>query len=92
MRKIQCVADASLRRLVWRSRRGMLELDLALEPLRKRLPELDSAELAAAKSLLASEDPYLWSILVTGNGCPLPEHCRLLAKLGIACVPAQLAS
>ncbi len=54
--------DADYNRLCWHSRRGMLELDLVLEPfVKQRYPELPAAEQARYRRLLESEDQDLFS-------------------------------
>jgi antitoxin CptB len=53
-------ADAPYRRLLWRSRRGLLELDLFLEPfLRDRLAGLSRPQQEAYGALLECTDPEL---------------------------------
>lgn len=51
-----------LKALQWRSRRGMLELDVLLEPFtREALVNLSEAEQQTYIRLLACEDPDLFS-------------------------------
>ena len=53
--------DAELRRLRWRCRRGMRELDqLMLRYLDGRWPAADEAERAVFLRLLDTEDDKLW--------------------------------
>lgn len=53
--------DAELRRLRWRCRRGMRELDqLMLRYLDGRWPAADEAERAEFLRLLDTEDDKLW--------------------------------
>ena len=48
-------------RVCWASRRGMLELDLVLEPfVKERYPALDAAEQALYRQLLECEDTELF--------------------------------
>ena len=64
------IDDADYRRLCWHSRRGMLELDLVLEPfVRHRYPQLGPADRASYRRLLECEDSdlYLWLL---GRGAP----------------------
>ncbi len=50
-----------LRRLRWRCRRGMRELDqLMLRYLEQRWPDADASERATFDALLATEDDLLW--------------------------------
>ena len=54
--------DADYNRLCWHSRRGMLELDLVLEPfVKQRYPSLGSADRARYRRLLECEDQDLFS-------------------------------
>ena len=53
--------DAELKRLRWRCRRGMRELDqLMLRYLDQRWPAADDAERSVFLRLLACEDDKLW--------------------------------
>ena len=54
--------EDQIRCLKWRSRRGMLELDVLLEPFtRETLPELNEEDQQAYVRLLECEDPDLFS-------------------------------
>ena len=58
--------DAAYRQVRWRSRRGMLELDLLLVPFAERVyPALGAGEQAAYRRLLECEDRDLsaWLLL-----------------------------
>lgn len=53
--------ETTARRLRWRCRRGMRELDvLMLRYLEQRWPQADGAERAQFERLLESEDDRLW--------------------------------
>lgn len=69
----------------WRSRRGLLELDLLLEPFaRHRLPALDEAQRDCYEQLLAAEDPQLLEWFRNG-AAPSPqlgEMVRLVLEYG----------
>ncbi len=53
--------DVTLRRLRWRCRRGMRELDvLMLRYLDHRWPQADAGERAGFERLLEAEDDLLW--------------------------------
>jgi antitoxin CptB len=53
-------ADSAVRRLEWRSRRGMLELELALKPfVERRLASLSDADRERYARLLEHDD---WDI------------------------------
>jgi antitoxin CptB len=65
--------QADLRRLRWRSRRGMLELDRMFEAyLELRWPQASSEERATFERLLGCEDDRLWRWLV-GHEAPDPD-------------------
>lgn len=69
--------DAELRRLRWRCRRGMRELDqLMLRYLDGRWPAADEAERAQFLRLLDSEDDKLWRWFM---GRERPEDAGLAA-------------
>ncbi|MCG6872157.1 MAG: succinate dehydrogenase assembly factor 2 [Gammaproteobacteria bacterium] len=74
--------DADLGRLRWRSRRGMLELDVLLERFLKRHGEqLDSRDRAAYARLLecADEDLHAW---FSGRmECPHAEFSELIRRV-----------
>jgi len=51
-------------RLIWKCRRGLLELDLVLTQfLERQVPNLSSAELAAFDELLDYPDTELWDVV-----------------------------
>ena len=51
-------------RLMWKCRRGLLELDLVLTQfLERQVPALSSAELAAFDELLDYPDTELWDVV-----------------------------
>ncbi len=56
--------DAARRRLVWKCRRGMRELDVVLTRyLECRYPAADSDEKAAFERLLECQDPLIFAWL-----------------------------
>ena len=56
------LTEDDIRRLKWRSRRGMLELDVLLEPFTSEaLPELSEQDQQTYVQLLECEDPDLFS-------------------------------
>ena len=60
-----------LERVLWRSRRGMLELDLLLVDFaRTRYPHLDEAQQQAYRELLEEDD---WVLLDWLRGRAIPE-------------------
>ncbi len=63
--------DAGDKKLYWRSRRGMLELDLQLVPfLTRRYPDLSPEQKAAYAALLEHED---WQIFDWLQGREQPQ-------------------
>ena len=67
------------RRLSWRCRRGMLELDLLLAGLAERLAAGEAIEQAEA--LLACDDDKLWEVLVAGSRPADPDFSCLAGRL-----------
>lgn len=56
--------DRDTQRVLWRSRRGMLELDILLVAFaRTRYPQLTDAEQQAYRSLLGLDDWLIWDWL-----------------------------
>ena len=56
--------DAAVRRMEWRCRRGMLELDLMFKRfVSQHLPQLNDAQIAALDKLLDLPDNELWSLV-----------------------------
>ena len=73
---------ARLRRLGWRSRRGLLELELVLAPFALgALGSLNSAELDAYEALLENDDLDLYDWLM-GRTEPPAEHAPIVASIG----------
>ena len=72
---------ASLERLKWRSRRGLLELDIVLERFWKNAGDgMDEAEAAALEKLLQLPDNDLLD-LVMGRAQPPDELRHMVHKL-----------
>lgn len=62
--------SAASRRLEWRCRRGMLELDLVFNEFVKHdLHQMNHAQMAALDKLLDLPDNELWSLVLQ----PLPD-------------------
>ena len=78
--------DAQDRRLRWRCRRGMKELDILLECyVREALPAASTAERAAFAALLALPDPLLAGYLL-GEDTPGDEGlARLVGRIRGLC-------
>jgi antitoxin CptB len=76
------IERAALERLKWRSRRGLLELDLVFErfwagPGR----EMDEGEAAALEKLLTLPDNDLVDLVMGRRACPESELRGVLEKL-----------
>ncbi len=70
--------EGHFQRVLWHSRRGMLELDLLLvEFARRRYPLLSKADRSAYRGLLELEDPVLHEWL-QGRRAPVPAFARIV--------------
>ena len=73
--------DQECRRLLWRCRRGMKELDILLERYaRTRLPEAPADQRRTFEQLLELPDPVLADYLL-GQECPAEPQMARLARL-----------
>ena len=60
--------DAALRRMEWRCRRGMLEMDLLfVDFVSRHLPSLNDAQISALDKLLDLPDNQLWNLVSEGE-------------------------
>jgi antitoxin CptB len=76
------IADAEMRRLRWRCRRGLLENDLVLQRfLDRRGGDLDARRLAALDRLLAMDDTDLWDLVSGRAQCAEPGLQEMLTWL-----------
>lgn len=77
-------------RALWRSRRGMLELDLLLTAFaRRRYPQLAAADRTAYLRLLARGDWEIWDWLQGAAPAPGLAHIvRLVAEFNAGGRPA----
>ena len=74
--------DSESRRLLWRCRRGMKELDVLLERFaRETLPSSSPADRQALAELLAQPDPLLAAWLLGGMTPPEPRFAPLTARI-----------
>ena len=79
------LADRDGRRLLWRCRRGMKELDVLLERfVRRGLPPPGSPERAQLARLLELPDPALAELLLGAGGAGDPELDALLRRIAAA--------
>ncbi|OED41362.1 hypothetical protein ACH42_14255 [Endozoicomonas sp. (ex Bugula neritina AB1)] len=73
--------EDQIRCLKWRSRRGMLELDVLLEPFtNEALPKLNEQDQLTYVRLLECEDPDLFSWFMSDER---PEDPQLNRMVGI---------
>ena len=64
----ESIKDAEQRRLAWRCRRGMLEIDIVLQKfVTTYFNELTLTELESFDELLAMSDKDLWNVLSMKN-------------------------
>jgi antitoxin CptB len=76
------VSDVASKRLIWRCRRGMKELDfLLLRYLHKHRALATSDELTAFAEFLELPDPDIARYLLAGDVPPDPRHAALCRKL-----------
>ena len=60
--------DAAVRRMEWRCRRGMLEMDLLfVDFVSSHLPSLSDAQITALDKLLDLPDNELWNLVSEGD-------------------------
>jgi antitoxin CptB len=69
--------DDEYRRMCWASRRGMLELDLILEPfVREEYPSLDPSDRERYRRLMGCQDQELFTWFLSRE---MPEDAELVA-------------
>ena len=74
-----------MERLKWRSRRGLLELDIVLARFWKECgEELDDSEAGRLATLLAMPDNDLLDLVMGRRDCPDPALQPLLQRLQAA--------
>lgn len=74
------IKDAELRRLAWRCRRGMLELDIVLQRfIDQHFGDLTLAQLSAFDDLLALPDNDFWALLSSSK--TMPKDADIVAVL-----------
>ena len=75
-------ADADLRRIRWRCRRGMRELDQLFERwLAHEYPQATDAERGVFLRLLDCEDDRLWRWFMGYEACPDAGLSQLIARI-----------
>jgi antitoxin CptB len=71
-----------LKRLLWRSRRGLLELDIVLGRfIEAQYSRLDETERKEFEALLDMPDNLLWDMIVDRRGSAIGERNALLEKI-----------
>lgn len=71
--------DQEFRRLVWHSRRGMLELDVILLPFTEnRYRELSAEDQRDYHALINCEDQDLFNWFMEKSVCPEPNIRRMV--------------
>lgn len=76
------IHDTAVRRMEWRCRRGMLELDLLFVGfVQRHLPSLNDAQIAALDQLLDLPDNELWSLVTLSNDLSDIETKQVLTML-----------
>lgn len=77
----RAIDPETARRLRWRCRRGLLEVDLILEGFAARdLPLLDAADAVRLGALLEHPDPILLEWLL-GRDPPPPELASMVRRV-----------
>lgn len=78
--------DAEARRMLWRCRRGMKELDVLLERwARRMLPGASPEQREAFAELLALPDPLLAGYFLGDEVPPEPRLARLVVQISALC-------
>jgi antitoxin CptB len=78
--------DVETRRLLWRCRRGMKELDVLLERAVPRLlAQASPTERQAVTQLLALADPLLAGYLLGDATPPDPHLAQLVGRIHLLC-------
>jgi antitoxin CptB len=69
-------------RIKWACRRGMLELDVLLEPfVEAAYDALSDSDKLVFQTLLAVEDPDLFAWFMGHEKCPDPELAKMVALI-----------
>ena len=74
--------DDTFRCLQWRSRRGMLELDVLLQPFtRETFPQMAEEDQVVYARLLECEDPDLFNWFMSGQRPEDPDLSRMVDRI-----------
>ncbi len=81
----EILRDAEQRRLAWRCRRGMLELDIVLQRfVKEKFNELSLAEIEAFDQLLDLPDNEFWDLIKSHETHKNQMVNNIIAKLNAA--------
>ncbi len=76
------VTDEEINRMRWAARRGMLELDLVLEPfVQARYGNLDDADRARFQELMRQEDQDLFAWFLRREQPEDPELAHIVSQI-----------
>lgn len=75
-----CIPNPEFRRLCWRCRRGLLELDIVLGRFVERYAELDEQQKIVFDELLDLPDTTLWD-MISGKTAALQDEQRALLAI-----------
>ena len=79
---IATMSDEDLKRMRWASRRGMLELDLVLEPfVNECYAELDDSDRQRYRQLMECEDQELFGWFLQHGQPEDPELAKIVEKI-----------
>ena len=77
---------AETRRMLWRCRRGLLELDLLLERfVSESYAGLNAVQRQAFDGLLDMPDNDLWELVCARSACNEPQQQHILAMIQESC-------
>jgi antitoxin CptB len=76
------VGELDKNRLVWKSRRGMLELDLLFSKfVNEKLNDISQQQKETFNQLLNCEDDYLFRLIMNVEAAPSASERELIAML-----------
>ncbi len=76
------ISDVEFRRLIWHSRRGMLELDVLLGPFTElHFKSLNEADQAHYQRLIDAEDADIWAWLQGTLATPDADLGRIVGMI-----------
>lgn len=74
--------EAELKRMIWRARRGLLELDLQLAPFAQNvLPTMSPADQVLFRDMLLLPDNDLMDYLNEKSVCPDPRIAPMIERV-----------